>query len=123
MKKIVVLGASPKASRYSNKAVKDLVSGAYGEYEVIPVTPKGGEVHGISCHLTLDTVSAGVDTLTLYLGPTGSTAILANVLALKPKRIIFNPGTENELLQAKATAAGIECLEACTLILLHTGQF
>jgi predicted CoA-binding protein len=64
-----------------------------------------------------------VDTVTLYVGPTISLTLKDKLIALKPRRVIFNPGTENAPLQLTLTSAGIACEEACTLVLLHTGQF
>lgn len=123
METVAVLGASPKETRYANKAIKELLSGAYGDFKVIPVSPKGGVIHGEPCLVSLSEVTIPVDTLTMYVGSAISTKMISEILELKPKRIIFNPGTENPELMVVATEAGIECLEACTLIMLHTGQF
>ncbi|MCK5834299.1 MAG: CoA-binding protein [Lentisphaeria bacterium] len=123
METVAVLGASPKETRYANKAIKELLSGAYGDFKVIPVSPKGGVIHGEPCLVSLSEVTIPVDTLTMYVGSAISTKMISEILELKPKRIIFNPGTENPELMVVATETGIECLEACTLIMLHTGQF
>ena len=123
MKTVVVLGASPKPARYANRAIKELVSGAYGDFKVIPVSPKGGVIHGEPCLLSLSEISVPVDTLTLYVGAPISSKLITEIIELNPKRIIFNPGTENPELLSVAEEAGITCLEACTLIMLHTGQF
>jgi predicted CoA-binding protein len=64
-----------------------------------------------------------LDTVTLYLSPENQKPFYNYLLELKPKRIIFNPGTENEELQLLAQEAGINTLEACTLVLLRTGQY
>ena len=64
-----------------------------------------------------------VDTVTLYLNPTNQKPYYDYILSLKPKRIIFNPGTENEELEKLAAAKGIETMEACTLVLLSTNQY
>ena len=123
MKTVAVLGASPKETRYANKAIKELLSGAYGDFKVIPVSPKGGVIHGESCLLSLSDISVPVDTLTMYVGAAISSKMVDQIIELNPKRIIFNPGTENPALMATAMDTGINCLEACTLIMLHTGQF
>jgi predicted CoA-binding protein len=64
-----------------------------------------------------------VDTITLYLNPTNQKPFYEYILAIKPNRIIFNPGTENEELEILAKEAGIETMEACTLVLLSTSQY
>ena len=65
----------------------------------------------------------GIDTITLYIGPRHQGEWMDYLISLKPRRIIFNPGTENEEFEQKAREAGIEVEEACTLVLLSTGQF
>ncbi len=117
---VVVLGASPKEDRYSNKAVKLLLE--YG-HEVIPVHPVAAAVHDLPCIKKLGDITCPVHTLTLYLGPSASTPLQQQIIDLHPQRIIFNPGTENPDLETAARAAGIEVLEACTLVLLKTGRF
>ena len=64
-----------------------------------------------------------IDTVTLYLGSAAQTEYIDPILALKPRRIIFNPGTENPVLAELAANTGVETLEACTLVLLKTGQY
>jgi len=64
-----------------------------------------------------------IDTVTLYINPTRQTEYYDYILSLKPKRIIFNPGTENPELEQLAEKNGIKTMEACTLVLLSTGQF
>jgi hypothetical protein len=64
-----------------------------------------------------------IDTVTLYLGSAAQTEYIDQILALKPRRIIFNPGTENPVLAELAAKTGVETLEACTLVLLKTGQY
>ena len=64
-----------------------------------------------------------IHTVTLYLGPSNQIPYYDYILSLKPKRLIFNPGTENEILFDIAKKGGIECIEACTLVLLSTGQY
>lgn len=118
-KKTLVLGASMKEERYSNKAIRDLRK--YG-HPVVAVGLRDGEVLDVPI---VKDIPAGtvVDTVTMYLGQKNQGVWEDRVLALKPKRIIFNPGAENADFEKKAEAAGIEVMEACTLVLLHTGQF
>jgi hypothetical protein len=116
--KTLVLGASANSSRYSHLAVRSLIQHGH---EVMAIGRKPGVVDGVEI-LTAMPEIGGVDTVTLYLNPENQRAYYDYILRLKPKRIIFNPGTENPELKLKAEAAGIETLEACTLVLLATGS-
>lgn len=118
-KKTLVLGASENPQRYSYLAVKKLLS--HGQ-PVIAIGKKAGEVHGIKIS-TEQKAEDAVDTVALYLNPENQRKYYDYIISLQPKRIIFNPGTENEELEFMARSAGIETLEACTLVLLSTGQY
>jgi predicted CoA-binding protein len=117
---VVVLGASPKEDRYANMAQKLLQE--HGHHP-IPVNPAFPEVLGEKCYASIADIPGPIDTVTLYLGEARSTPLIADILAAKPRRIIFNPGAENPQLARQAQAQGIEALEACTLVMLRTGQF
>jgi predicted CoA-binding protein len=117
---VAVLGASPKEDRFSYKAVKLLRE--HGHLP-IPVHPAGHDVLGIHGLKSLDEISGPVDTLTMYVGPQISDGELDRILRLRPRRIIFNPGSENEGLADKLRGAGIEVVFACTLVMLQTDQF
>jgi predicted CoA-binding protein len=117
---VVVVGASPKEERYSNKAVKLL---AEKGYNVIPVNPAGVEVCGIESVKTLSEINEPVDTVTMYVNSSRSDAMKDDIIAMKPRRIIFNPGAENESLAVECAKNGILTENACTLILLNTEQF
>ena len=103
---IAVLGASPKPARYANQCTRLLKE--YG-YRVTLVS--------------LGAIGDPVDTLTLYVGPQLLEPQVDDIVHLKPGRVIFNPGTESLLVQKQLDAAGIDWLEACTLVMLRTGQF
>jgi predicted CoA-binding protein len=118
--RVAVLGASPKEERYSYKAVKMLKE--HGHVPV-PVHPKGHEVLGLKSVTSLDEIDEPVDTLTVYVGPAISGGELEQILSLRPRRVIFNPGAENPEIAHKLRAAGIEVVEACTLVMLRTDQF
>lgn len=118
-KKTLVLGASEKTDRYSNMAVRLL---AAHEHPVVAVGNKAGAISDIPITTELAPLQ-DVDTVTLYLNPTNQQPYYEYILGLQPKRIIFNPGTENDTLQAMAAAKGIITQEACTLVLLNTGQY
>lgn len=117
---VVVLGASTKEERYSNKAVKMLLE---HEHVPIPVHPSGAEVHGLETKKSLAEITEPIDTLTMYIGPKLSSGLFASIIDLKPRRVIFNPGSENEELATKLEAEGIEIVTACTLVMLTTGLF
>lgn len=117
---VVVLGASPDAERYSNKAMHLL---AEHGHHVIPVSPVYTDIEGTPVLKDLGAVTGAVDTLTLYLSPKRLLPIADDIVRLRPKRVIFNPGTETPELQARLDAAGIAWEEACTLVMLRTGQY
>lgn len=119
MKKTLVLGASDKAERYSNKAIRMLLA---HQVEVVAIGNKKTEAYQIPIE-TEQIYYTDIHTVTLYLNPTHQKAYYSYILSLKPKRIIFNPGTENPELEQLAKAQGIAVLEACTLVLLSTGQY
>ena len=91
---VVVLGASPKPTRYSNMAVRQLQGKGY---RVIPVHPKAEAIGDLPVVHSLGDIQEKVHTLTLYLGPLHSRGQLDGMLALAPKRVIFNPGTESRI--------------------------
>jgi predicted CoA-binding protein len=117
---VAVLGASSKPERYSNQAVKLLQKKGY---RVVPVHPAAANIEGLEVATSLEEIDFNIDTLTLYIAAHRSSAMLEDILVLNPGRVIFNPGTENPLLQKKLEERGISTQEACTLVLLNTGQF
>lgn len=119
-KTVVVVGASPKEERYSNKAVRMLLD--FGHH-VLPINPQSNAIYDQACYPNLTAVQQPVDTVTLYVGPARSVALLPEILALKPKRIIMNPGAESDEVEKQAQAAGIEVVRGCTLVMLQTHQF
>lgn len=117
---VAVLGASPKPERYSNQAVRLL---AKLDYRPLPVNPAFPEIEGMACYPNLAAIDEPVHTVTLYLGAARSTPLIDEIVAAQPQRIILNPGAENDELAAAASGAGIEVVEACTLVMLRTGLF
>ena len=118
-KKTLVLGASDNPSRYSFLAVHRLRS--YG-HPVVAIGKKNGVVNDV----TIDKEKKPIDnvhTVTLYLNPAHQKQYYDYIVSLKPQRIIFNPGAENDELAELATRNGIKPLEACTLVLLSTNQY
>ncbi|WFB36536.1 CoA-binding protein [Kiritimatiellota bacterium B12222] len=119
-KTVVVLGASPKTDRISHQAVTELSSHGY---KVIPVHPVAKEINGLSVKASLSDISEAVDTVTVYMNAQRSSGVEQDLLDLKPRRVIFNPGAENPELASTLEEQGIAVEEACTLILLRTDQF
>lgn len=118
-KQTAVLITSPKSDRYSNKAVKMLIDNSV---PVIPIGYREGEVEGIKI-ISGQPEIMGLHTLSLYLNPRNQELFYDYILKLNPQRVIFNPGTENPILQDKLNNRNIFWEEACTLVLLTTGQF
>jgi predicted CoA-binding protein len=119
MKKTLILGASPDPSRFAFKAAKMLTD--YG-HEIVLVGIKNGEVAGQKILKGQPSVS-DVDTVTLYVGPQNQTDHYNYIISLKPKRIIFNPGTENDELISMAEKNNIEPVIGCTLVMLSAGSY
>lgn len=118
--RVVILGASDKPERYAYRAFAMLRDHGH---EPVPVHPVLAEIEGVAVAKDLPSVAGGVDTLTLYVNPAIAASLADEILALRPGRVIFNPGTESPALQARLAEAGIPFEEACTLVLLGTGQF
>lgn len=119
MKTTLVLGASNNPARYSYMAINRLRS---HQHPVIAVGRRPGIVADVNVTTETSHIS-NLDTVTLYLNPTNQKEYYQYILNSKPKRIIFNPGTENEELADLARQKGIEPVKACTLVLLTTGQY
>ena len=117
---VAVLGASANPDRYSNMAVLRLREAGHC---VIPVNPALPEIEGLAAAKSLGAITVPVDTLTLYVGPQRLAPMIGEIVRLAPKRVIFNPGTESAELAAALDRAGIPHVEACTLVMLQTGQF
>lgn len=119
MKKTLVIGATPDPSRYAYLASNKLVR--YG-HEIVNVGLKKGEVAGVPIERPQN-IHNDIDTITLYVGTRNQPPLYDYILNTSPKRIIFNPGTENPELEAMARQKGIETIEGCTLVMLSTGEF
>lgn len=118
-KKTLVLGASDNPSRYSYLAVHRLRSQGHA---VVAIGKKPGMVADVPIEKEKKEWQ-DVDTVTLYLNPTHQKQYYDYIVSLKPKRIIFNPGAENDELSDLAIKNGITPMEACTLVLLSTNQY
>lgn len=120
MKKTLVIGASPNEERYAYKAARSLEN---HQHDTVLFGIKRGEINGRKILNDWPETIENLDTVTLYIGPDKQPAMYDQILALNPKRIIFNPGTENTEFVKLAQQKGIETENACTLVLLSTGQY
>lgn len=118
-KTTVVIGASENPERYSYKAVRKLQDHGI---EVFAVGIREGSINGIFIHSNKPNLK-GIHTVSLYVGPQNQESWIPYILSLSPKRIIFNPGTENADFIQLASSRGIECVEACTLVMLGIGNY
>lgn len=118
-KKTVVIGASPKSERFSNKAVRLLRE--FG-VPVVAVGYRVGKIADIGIEIGRPRIHH-VHTIALYIGPARQEILYDYILELKPERIIFNPGTENPELMDLAEENGIEVVENCLLVMLRSGLF
>lgn len=120
-KKTLVLGASTNPDRYAYMAAHLLKEHGH---PIVPIGIKKGEVAGETILMLQDKPNVkNVDTVTLYVGPANQKEWYDYILSLKPKRILFNPGTENDELEQIAKSNNIETEQACTLVLLRTNQY
>ena len=117
--KTLILGATPDSSRYAYLAANRLVRTGH---PIVNVGIKKGEVAGVAIEPAED-IHSDIDTVTLYIGTRNQPPLYDYILATNPKRIIFNPGTENPELRRMAQERGIETISACTLVMLSTGEY
>ena len=118
-KKTLVIGGSLKPERYSNIAIRKLIR--YG-HPVVSVGLRNGEVEGVK----IDTGRPDyedIHTVTMYVGPANQPAFYDYILQTNPKRIVFNPGTENDDFEEMAKQKNIETIRHCTLVMLDQGLF
>lgn len=119
-KNVAILGASDNPSRFAYKAHKLLRQHGHSTFLV---SPKLKELDGQRAFVSLDEVTTPIDTLTMYVGPDTSNKLRSEIVALKAKRVIFNPGSENPELARALEALGVEVVEDCTLVMLNAGRF
>jgi hypothetical protein len=118
-KKTLVLGATPNPARYAYAAVQRL---RRHNHEVVAVGNRPGAIDDVAIQTQTEPLE-NIDTITLYLNPTNQKPYYDYILSLKPKRIIFNPGTENPELVQLARENGIEVEIGCTLVMLSIGNY
>lgn len=120
-KKTVVVGASPNPGRYAWIATEMLKE---YDHPIVPLGIRSGAIAGETIvDIRKKPEIPDVDTITLYLSPAHQQEWYDYLIGLKPRRIVFNPGTENEEFAKRAREAGIETTQACTMVLLRSGQY
>jgi predicted CoA-binding protein len=119
MKKTVIIGASDNPDRYAYRATVALQARGH---EAVPVGLREGEIRGTKILKGKPEIE-NVDTVTLYVGPQNLHAWEDYILSLKPKRVIFNPGTENDDFERRLEENNIEPVIACTLVMLSVGTY
>lgn len=119
MKKTLIIGATTNPTRYAHSAAQRLKRHGH---DIVQIGLRSGEVAGEPIK-TQKEAFEGIDTVTLYIGPRHQPDYYSYVISLKPKRVIFNPGTENAAFEELLDENGIEPIEACTLVMLSTGQY
>ena len=117
----VIVGATPNTSRYAYMAAERLTQ---HQHNIVPIGIKKGQVFGKEILPIRDNPQiSNVDTITMYIGPQHQAEYIDYLLSLKPRRILFNPGTENDDFMEKARTMGIEVVEGCTLVMLGAGTY
>ena len=119
-RRVAVVGASENPARYSNRAIRMLQDNGYTP---IPISRTGNAILGLPGYSSVTSIPDPVDTVTMYLGQERQHSVIQDILAIKPRRVIFNPGAENPSAATILQQHGIATVEACTLVLLSTGQF
>jgi predicted CoA-binding protein len=119
IKSTLILGASDNPERYSYLALTRL---RQHRHPVTAIGRKASQVQDVEIETVPHPIDK-LDTVTLYLNPEHQRAYYDYILSLKPRRVIFNPGAENPELETLVSEQGIEAMEACTLVLLSTGQY
>lgn len=118
--KVAILGASDRPERYAYKAMKRLESHGHENFLIHPSLP---EIEGRQVFSTLSQVEESIDTIAMYVNPKISSGLVKELVSSKPRRIIFNPGSENREIYSELIESGIDVEEACVLVLLSTDQF
>jgi uncharacterized protein len=117
---VAILGASEKPERFAYKALKKLRENGHN---VFLVSPKLKEIEGTAVVAKLSDINEPIHTVTMYVGAQISSGLLDDFIGLDPRRVIFNPGSENSELQDALEALRIRVVEDCTLVLLDSGEF
>ena len=117
---VAIIGASDKEKRYAHMAMHFLIEQGH---QVVLINPSKEMIAGHQCYASVSQYNGKIDTITLYVNPKRFQEHLAAVIKVAPKRVIMNPGTEDDALEEILVEHGIEVQHACTLVLLSTGKF
>ena len=117
---VAILGASANTSRFSYKAQIALIENGH---IAVPINPKYSQIDGVQCYPNLKSFQSNIDTVTIYVNPGILMRMAEEIIHIRPKRVIFNPGAESKEVFAKFASAGIKVQNACTLVLLNTSSF
>lgn len=120
MESVVILGASNKPDRYSHRALTLLRE---YEHRVFPIHPVLEEIDGVKVKKKLKDIDVPIDTVTVYINPKHLAPLVNDIITLNPKRVIFNPGTEDKDIMEKVEETGIKVIRGCTLVMLKTNQY
>ena len=115
----LIVGASENSARYSNMAAHKLLANGF---KIKCFANRAGNIQGHSIETSLPEANS-IHTITMYVGPKNQADLINKLIQLNPKRIIFNPGTENPEFEQEAQKKGIEVIEACTLVMLSAGNY
>jgi predicted CoA-binding protein len=120
MKTVAIIGASDKPDRFANMAMHALQDHGY---DVVLVNPFKSEIEGKRCFRSVDDYEGKIDTVTLYVNPARFHDHINDVIKAGPRRVIMNPGTEDNQHEKVLVDSGIKVQKACTLVLLSQNQF
>lgn len=120
MKTVAIIGASDKPDRFANKAMHALKEHGY---DVVLVNPFKSEIEGTKCFKSVDEYGSKIDTVTLYVNPARFHDHIEDVIKAGPRRVIMNPGTEDDRHEKVLVESGIKVQKACTLVLLSQNRF
>ena len=118
--KTLIMGSSTNPQRYAYKAAESLVGKGF---EIELFGRRKGEIFGKTIKTSLEEIDINIDTVTMYLSESNQEEFVDFILNLKPRRVIFNPGAENPDFAERLNLAGIEPINACTLVMLSIGQY
>ena len=117
---VAILGATDDPTKYANMAQNSLRETGH---TVFPVNPTKDMVDGLKAYARLEDIPERIDTVTVYVNPSILQGLTDDILAVHPRRVIMNPGTEDEVVAQALEEHGIEVVRGCTLVMTHTGQF
>ena len=113
MKRVAIVGASARRSKFGNKSVR---AHAAAGWQVIPVNPKGGEIEGLPVARTLAEVAPPIDRVSVYLPPVKTLALLAELAAAAPGEVWMNPGAADDAVFAEAKRLGLNAIDGCSIV-------